>query len=183
MTNLPITLETIFALPALPLDYRELLPEIPGLYFAYSLGGENQLLYIGKAQNIREQWLKHHRLRDLQIVGCVVSQVNLAWLEFYASDEILTQQEQALIKRFKPPINELSFPDNYRVPTEQKLIEASQTLGDKTSESAQANINIDDDVIVDVFPQPINQPQKKLSFWAWLVIVVLVLVFCWGSFS
>ncbi|NEO32650.1 MAG: GIY-YIG nuclease family protein [Symploca sp. SIO3C6] len=175
MTNLPITLETIFSLPALPLEYRELLPEIPGLYFAYSLSEENQLLYIGKAQNIREQWLKHHRLRDLQIVACVVSQVNLAWLEFYASDEILTQQEQVLIKQFKPPINELNPPDNYRMPTEQKLIGASQ--------AANANINIDDEVVVDVFPQPINQPQKKLSFWTWLVIVVLVLVFCWGSFS
>lgn len=195
MTNLPITLETIFSLPALPLEYRELLPEIPGLYFAYSLSGENQLLYIGKAQNIREQWLKHHRLRDLQIVACVVSQVNLAWLEFYASDEVLTRQEQALIKRFKPPINELNPPDNYGVSKEHKLIGSSFALGDKTdnsqsqttvsvfSEATDANINIDDDVIVDIFPEPINQPQKKLSFWAWLVIVVLVLVFCWGSFS
>ena len=109
MTDLPITLETIFSLPALPLDHRELLPEIPGLYFAYSLNGERQLLYIGKAQNIRQQWSRHPRLRDLQIVACVVSQINLAWLEFYASDEILTQQEQVLIKRFRPPINELNF--------------------------------------------------------------------------
>lgn len=109
MTDLPITLETIFSLPALPLDHRELLPEIPGLYFAYSLNGERQLLYIGKAQNIRQQWSRHPRLRDLQIVACVVSQINLAWLEFYANDEILTQQEQVLIKRFRPPINELNF--------------------------------------------------------------------------
>ncbi|NEP13912.1 MAG: GIY-YIG nuclease family protein [Symploca sp. SIO2C1] len=109
MTDLPITLETVFSLPALPLEHRELLPEIPGLYFAYALNGEAELLYIGKAQNIRQQWSRHPRLRDLQIVGCVVSQINLAWLEFYANDEILTQQEQVLIKRFRPPINELNL--------------------------------------------------------------------------
>ena len=109
MSNLPITLETIFSLPALPLEHRELLPEIPGLYFAYTLNGEAQLLYIGKAQNIRQQWSRHPRLRDLQIVACVASQINLAWLEFYANEEILTQQEQVLIKRFRPPINELNL--------------------------------------------------------------------------
>jgi|GEM_PF-5047115 len=126
MTDLPITLETIFSLPALPLEHRELLPEIPGLYFAYALNGEGQLLYIGKAQNIRQQWSRHTRLRDLQIVACVVSQINLAWLEFYANDEILTQQEQVLIKRFRPPINELNLIEYDEVYADSQVKTTSQ---------------------------------------------------------
>ncbi|NET60872.1 MAG: GIY-YIG nuclease family protein [Symploca sp. SIO2E6] len=120
MTELPITLETIFSLPALPLEHRELLPEIPGLYFAYTLDSERQLLYIGKAQNIRQQWLRHPRLRDLQIVAHVVSQVNLAWLEFYANEEILSQQEQVLIKQFRPPINELNLTEYEWLPRDHQ---------------------------------------------------------------
>ncbi|NER19463.1 MAG: GIY-YIG nuclease family protein [Symploca sp. SIO1B1] len=200
MTDLPITLETIFALPALPLEHRELLPEIPGLYFAYTLNDERQLLYIGKAQNIRQQWSQHPRIRDLQLVANVVSQINLAWLEFYANEEILTQQEHVLIKRFRPAINELNLIDYERMRTDnqpghtseeyspenrsvvgnlqgsQRLIEALPA----TDEPVDAHP--DEEVPIDIFPQTIYQPQKQRDFWTFLVFLVFIVFVLWGSF-
>ncbi|NES25038.1 MAG: GIY-YIG nuclease family protein [Symploca sp. SIO3E6] len=200
MTDLPITLETIFALPALPLEHRELLPDIPGLYFAYTLNDERQLLYIGKAQNIRQQWLQHPRIRDLQIVANVVSQINLAWLEFYANEEILTQQEHVLIKRFRPPINELNLIDYERMRTDnqagrtseeyspengsvvaslqgaQKLIKALPT----TDEPVDAHP--DEEIPIDIFPQTVYQPQKQRDFWTFLVFLMFIVFVLWGSF-
>jgi len=200
MTDLPITLETIFALPALPLEHRALLPEIPGLYFAYTLNDERQLLYIGKAQNIRQQWSQHPRIRDLQLVANVVSQINLAWLEFYANEEILTQQEHVLIKRFRPAINELNLIDYERMRTDnqpghtseeyspengsvvgnlqgsQRLIEALPA----TDEPVDAHP--DEEVPIDIFPQTIYQPQKQRDFWTFLVFLVFIVFVLWGSF-
>ncbi|MGQ4648218.1 GIY-YIG nuclease family protein [Lyngbya aestuarii] len=188
MTDLPITLETIFSLPALPLEHRELLPECPGLYFVYSLNDDRQLLYIGKAENIREQWLNHNRLRDLQIVACVVSQVNLAWLEFYATPEILSQQEQILIKRFRPPINELTLPDDYAAPSEQQLIEGTIVFEDKKeAQPSPSPVDSTDrpraEVLFDVVPESVGQLQKQPNFWAWVAILIFVVFFIWESFS
>ncbi len=107
MQPLTISLEAIQALPAVPLEFRGSLPETSGLYFAIAPTYSQPVLYIGKAQNFRERLGNHHRLRDLQVITSIGIAVNLAWLEFIASDEMLYQQENSLIRQFRPPLNDL----------------------------------------------------------------------------
>lgn len=121
MRSLNLTLELIQTLPSVPLEFRELIPETSGLYFAVAPSHIQPILYIGKAQNIQERWKSHHRLRDLQVVANIGIPVSLAWLDFAASDEILYQQETCLIQQFRPPLNNLPSRDAYLVRLEGRI--------------------------------------------------------------
>lgn len=51
-------------LPSLPLEMRSQLPTTPRIYFCLSESGE--VLYIGKAEKLRQRWRQHHRCKQLQ---------------------------------------------------------------------------------------------------------------------
>lgn len=121
MRSLNLTLELIQTLPSVPLEFRELMPETSGLYFAVAPSHIQPILYIGKAQNIQERWKNHHRLRDLQVVASIGIPVSLAWFDFAASDEILYQQETCLIQQFRPPLNNLPSRDAYLARLEGRI--------------------------------------------------------------
>ena len=47
------------SIPSLHITERVKLPKLPGVYFVYTL--DHQLLYIGKADNLRTRWNSHHK--------------------------------------------------------------------------------------------------------------------------
>ena len=47
------------SIPSLHITERVKLPKLPGIYFVYTL--DHQLLYIGKADNLRTRWNSHHK--------------------------------------------------------------------------------------------------------------------------
>jgi len=84
-------------LPSLPLTERSTLPTCPAVYFVMA---ENQILYIGRAINLRQRWNAHHRYIQLK----PKTNVRIAWLE--CSEPILLPKiESALIEQFRPLLN------------------------------------------------------------------------------
>jgi predicted GIY-YIG superfamily endonuclease len=128
MQSLTISLEFLQALPCIPLEFRDALPETNGLYFAIALDYATPLLYVGKAKNLRERWKNHHRIKDLQLIAATGVSVNLAWLEFTASDEILCQQENLLVRKFRPPLNDLLNKDPNLSRLEKQVLELEDKL-------------------------------------------------------
>lgn len=85
-------------LPSLPLTNRSELPNCPAIYFV--LNGD-AVLYIGRANNLYQRWIAHHRWHQLKVMS---GDIRIAWVECSAS-ELLPEMEAALIQHFKPPIN------------------------------------------------------------------------------
>ena len=47
------------AIPSLHITERSQLPALPGVYFVYT--SDHQLLYVGKADNLKIRWNSHHK--------------------------------------------------------------------------------------------------------------------------
>jgi len=95
-----ITLDSVkvLDLPMLSLSEKGSLPEVPAVYFALSCA--NEVLYIGRAINLRSRWRQHHRYDQLRRFH----KVRLAWLEL--SEYELDTTERILIEAYEPPLNE-----------------------------------------------------------------------------
>lgn len=87
-----------WGLSSVPISNRDALPHCQGIYFALAHG---QVLYIGKARNIRNRWRNHHRFGDLQMV----EGVSIAWLSFEGSPAKLHSLERELIELHLPVLN------------------------------------------------------------------------------
>jgi hypothetical protein len=88
----------IAALPRVALEARCQLPKCQGIYFAVVAG---EVVYIGKAKNLNNRWLGHHRLIDLKQYDDVV----LSWLQVDGDTLLLNAVESACIERFRPAMN------------------------------------------------------------------------------
>jgi excinuclease UvrABC nuclease subunit len=88
------------ALPSVPLDRLEDLPETPGVYLA--VDSSLVVQYIGRTKNLRARWKfkSHHRYS--QIATDPKSRVY--WL-CPANEALLPDLETLLIGRFKPILN------------------------------------------------------------------------------
>lgn len=64
----------INALPYVDFAQRRRLPNSPGIYFALSDAG--QVLYVGQTVNLARRWAGHHRVKQLEEIGCT----RIAWL-------------------------------------------------------------------------------------------------------
>ncbi len=85
------------ALPSLPLDERGDLPDTAAIYFV--LAGD-AVLYIGQSVSLRQRWLAHHRLAQLnEYGGC-----RIAWMTVDDAG-LLDALEQACIAHFEPVLN------------------------------------------------------------------------------
>src|ERR1044071_961698 len=96
----PLQLEKIdlVALPSLPLDQRQDLPNVSAIYFV--LDPCYALLYIGRAASLRQRWYQHHRLAQL----LDLPSVRIAWLQV-ADRAQLDALEHDCIAKFKPSLN------------------------------------------------------------------------------
>lgn len=99
------------SLPSVSLSCRSSLPEVPCIYFVMISQGIIQ--YIGRTNNLRRRWQQHHRLGQLE----KYQQVKIAWL-LVNDGSLLPEIEKALIKRFKPYLN-------------QSVVEGKETIGPK----------------------------------------------------
>jgi hypothetical protein len=90
------TISDITSLRSVSFAEREGLPSSPGLYFAVSHTGD--VLYIGKAVQLRSRWRYHHRLGPLLVLSCS----RIHWLS--CPHDQLVQAEEALNERFNPPL-------------------------------------------------------------------------------
>ncbi len=94
--NTPATIAPT-TLPALPLDDRRNLPDAPAIYFVMS---GDTVLYVGQSVNLRQRWVAHHRLAQLnEHGGCRV-----AWMTVDDAG-LLDELEQACIEHFSPMLN------------------------------------------------------------------------------
>jgi len=93
----PVTV-TLSALPSLSLDERVYLPDTAAIYFV--MAGDT-VLYIGQSVNVRQRWVAHHRLKQLNEYGAC----RIAWM---AVDDagLLDELEVACIAHFSPSLND-----------------------------------------------------------------------------
>ncbi len=87
-----------FSLPSVLLQNKLLLPRRGGVYFVLE---RSTILYIGKAQNLRGRWSKHHRMRLLEHR----KQVLISWLECENPER--DELEKDLIQYHDPVLNGL----------------------------------------------------------------------------
>ena len=90
----------IETLPSVSMSERFDLPIVNGVYFV--LGSQGEILYIGKAANLRKRWYGHHLLENrLRLATC-----KIAWL---LADEtiLLDELEDACIAHFSPQWNKI----------------------------------------------------------------------------
>jgi excinuclease UvrABC nuclease subunit len=95
----PSTLD-LKTLPWLPLEERTVFPTTPAIYFC--LNSTDDILYIGRSQNVRTRWSRHHQYGALS----VIANIKVAYL-FVDQPELLPELERSLIKFYNPPLNSL----------------------------------------------------------------------------
>ena len=95
------------SLPWLPLYEKAIFPTRSAIYFAIDNQGNVQ--YIGRTQNVRHRWAKHHKYDELRDIG----NIKIAYL-FLDAPELLLEAETALIEWFKPPLNIIDNPATHK---------------------------------------------------------------------
>lgn len=94
------------ALPSLPLDEHRGLPNTAAIYFV--LAGDT-VLYIGQSSSLRQRWLAHHRLQQLNEYGAC----RIAWMTVEDAG-LLDELERACIAHFEPVLNGQKLPKQER---------------------------------------------------------------------
>ena len=105
-------------LPSIKLLDKAKLPKIASIYFVTD--SNNRLLYIGKAQNIYQRWLNHHRYEQL----AKINRRNLIYLKWYKCENnevILTKLENYFINLYQPELNQTKVEAKNITPAEVTL--------------------------------------------------------------
>lgn len=105
-------------LPAVELLEKEKLPAVAGIYFA--VDKNNQLWYIGKAQNINKKWTNHHRYYQLEKIN-KKNPILLKWYGCENDENILSQLENYFIEYFFPALNQTKIKSKNITPAEISL--------------------------------------------------------------
>lgn len=87
----------IISFNSLFLTQKEKLPACPAVYFV--LSNQKEILYIGRANNLRNRWQNHHRFAQVNRLD-----TRIAWMEV-ADEGELPEIERNLISAFKPLLN------------------------------------------------------------------------------
>lgn len=85
------------SLPWLPLDRRNFFPCRPAVYLAIS--ATNQILYIGRSEEVKGRWRSHEKLRHLKLLP----NVRIAFI--FTETKNLHNLEVALIREYNPTYN------------------------------------------------------------------------------
>ena len=99
---------------------KHLLPEQSGIYYVLNLQTRN-VLYIGKAQNIRQRWCKHHRNEDVWLIaddfedGVICIAFELRPLQG------LEKAESRRIKALQPLLNNKSPEDSIEIAIQERV--------------------------------------------------------------
>lgn len=119
------------ALPYVAMSELRYLPECAGIYFA--IEENNIVAYIGQSVNIYNRWRGHHVQGSLCDLSDLESarRVRLAWMAVSSVDQ-LDSLERALIRRFRPRLNDSHNRNRIAAPSSAKLLttnEAAEKLG------------------------------------------------------
>ena len=110
-----VMLEDFRTLPNLTLLDKQQLPECSTVYFAVAKG---QVLYIGRANNLRDRWRNHHRLPQLETIS-KKCEVRIFWLVCEKSQ--LSMLEQQYIEHYCPLLNQSKVPVRQFTPSAKTL--------------------------------------------------------------
>jgi predicted GIY-YIG superfamily endonuclease len=105
-------------LPSVKLLDKEKLPAVSGIYFA--IDNNNQLWYIGKAQNIYKRWINHHRYYQLEKIN-KKNPIILRWHECENDENTLIQLENHFIEYYFPALNQTQVEARKITPAEISL--------------------------------------------------------------
>lgn len=102
-----------FALPYTAYKDKANLPNSSGIYYVLNRY-KREIIYIGRAKNIRNRWINHHRDWDIGILESIHAdgRITIAW-EIYP-ENYLQEFETKRIQEFKPVINWKSIEDSDR---------------------------------------------------------------------
>jgi hypothetical protein len=95
------------------LDDLNELPDLPGIYIVSRdcTFSEGNLMYIGmSSKSIQKRWRNHHKIPILKLLTHFQVEASISVfpvLPGLASDTTLRVWERELIKRFKPPLNNI----------------------------------------------------------------------------
>lgn len=108
MITIPIPRVNPYRLPSILWRDKSELPLLSGIYFV--LDGVD-ILYVGKAKNLRRRWQSnsHHRYAAIAHLQRIIDDsklgepIKIAWVE--CPEEYLSQLEREMIKQFNPRFN------------------------------------------------------------------------------
>jgi hypothetical protein len=99
----------ITILPSLEIQKMRSAPTHPGIYFVTTqIESKLSVLYVGKAQNIRERWKSHHRLPELDLLVSIGMKIQVSFLiipDPIGSDRNLIELESHYIDSLSPKLN------------------------------------------------------------------------------
>ncbi len=100
-----------FALPYILYKDKANLPNSSGIYYVLNRY-KREIVYIGRAKNIRSRWKNHHRAWDVGILESIYNdgRITIAW-EIYA-ENYLKELENRRIQELKPIINWKNLEDS-----------------------------------------------------------------------
>jgi len=116
-------------LPSLPLDERKRLPDMAAIYFVLA---DDTVLYIGQSISLRQRWLAHHRLAQLNARGGC----RIAWLTVDDAS-LLDELERACIAYFNPVLNGEELPDWAQRGDVRIALSVSPELAEEFKEAAK----------------------------------------------
>lgn len=102
-----------FALPYIAYKNKANLPNSSGIYYVLNRH-KREIVYIGRAKNIRNRWKSHHRDWDVGLLECIHNdgRITIAW-EIYP-ENYLKELETKRIQEFKPIVNWKGIEDSDR---------------------------------------------------------------------
>ena len=118
-------LQEFRTLPYLKLADRQRLPECAAIYFA---SAREQVLYVGMTTNLRNRWLNHHRLPQLEAVN-EQCEVKLFWLS--CNQNQLKELETQYIEHYCPTLNQTEVPKQPIVPSFEMLTQSVKKLNER----------------------------------------------------
>jgi hypothetical protein len=125
------------ALPFVSFADRKQLPSGPGVYFV--MDGAT-VIYIGRAVNLRNRWVAHHRLIQFR----AISGARIVWLEIN-DVSLLDSVERACIDYFCPSLNRTTTgerPDGEMARIRRDLYERLRQLANREGRSISAQLSI-----------------------------------------
>ena len=122
-------------LPTISLSQRKHLPPVCAVYFVLH---ENEVVYIGRSNVLKQRWESHHRLKEF---NSLPGEVRVAWL-ICDSPEFMDELEKLMIAQFKPWMNGSSV--EYATPRKTIYLEPElmQALEERAKEEKRTVSNL-----------------------------------------
>lgn len=105
-------------LPYVDFFKKDQLPETAGIYFVVDKNGK--VWYIGKAKNLKDRWVRHHRYDQIEKIN-KKSNIKLLWYSCENNENNLTQLENYFIDAYHPALNQTKVEAKSFTPAEIEL--------------------------------------------------------------